>query len=306
MPEPDRVYKRATAETRMKANTATRAVVLAAGHGSRAYPLTSVCPKALLPLGEETLVSRLVRQCQGLGLDVTVVVGENDKRVAAELKSHSVFADVEIVEAGAGENLFKSLTSIGGGNYTNGLIWMGASMVLSSADAIGRLTSERSEFNAFCALYQQSTYQFRPTLVFEGGKLAGFDIGDPLPSSTRISAPTIYCVDAEFLEYATHYDEERVFQAAIDDGRRFLACEMAERAVEVRTPTEFLEAQVLVNPQGFTCDESVIEQSDLMTSFVYGSEIHRTRLTNSIVLSGCVKDEELQNTIVAGDARFRI
>ncbi|KSW10708.1 hypothetical protein CF15_07945 [Pyrodictium occultum] len=51
------------------------AVVLAAGRGERLWPLTSTRPKPLLPLpGGETLLSRLLRQLQGLVDGVVVVV----------------------------------------------------------------------------------------------------------------------------------------------------------------------------------------------------------------------------------------
>lgn len=53
-----------------------KAIILAAGKGSRLYPLTLDKPKGLLPLGESTLLDRLVDQFKKLGIqEILLVVG---------------------------------------------------------------------------------------------------------------------------------------------------------------------------------------------------------------------------------------
>ena len=53
-----------------------RAVVLAGGKGTRLAPFTSVLPKPLMPLGEEPILSLLLRQLAESGVrDVTLAVG---------------------------------------------------------------------------------------------------------------------------------------------------------------------------------------------------------------------------------------
>lgn len=53
-----------------------RAIVLAAGRGSRLGELTAERPKPLLPLGDTTLIGRQLRQMEARGIrQVTVVVG---------------------------------------------------------------------------------------------------------------------------------------------------------------------------------------------------------------------------------------
>lgn len=53
-----------------------KAVIVAAGLSSRLYPLTSELPKALLPIGSETLLGRSIRILRENGVrDIAVVVG---------------------------------------------------------------------------------------------------------------------------------------------------------------------------------------------------------------------------------------
>lgn len=64
----------------------TRAIVLAAGRGTRLGTLTDELPKALLPLGGTTLVGRQLRQMAARGVEtVTLVVGYHADAVRATL-----------------------------------------------------------------------------------------------------------------------------------------------------------------------------------------------------------------------------
>jgi choline kinase len=53
-----------------------KAIILAAGKGSRLYPVTLNKPKGLLKIGNETILDRLIRQFRDLGInDILLVVG---------------------------------------------------------------------------------------------------------------------------------------------------------------------------------------------------------------------------------------
>ncbi len=53
-----------------------KAVIVAAGLSSRLYPLTAETPKALLPIGDETLLARSIRLLREAGIShIAVVVG---------------------------------------------------------------------------------------------------------------------------------------------------------------------------------------------------------------------------------------
>lgn len=65
----------------------TRGVLLAAGEGTRCWPLTQTRPKPLLPVGDESLLGRLVRQAAQAGIDhVTVVAGASDGPIADHVR----------------------------------------------------------------------------------------------------------------------------------------------------------------------------------------------------------------------------
>jgi len=53
-----------------------KAIILAAGKGSRLYPITLTKPKGLLEIGDETILDRLIGQLNQAGVqDVLIVVG---------------------------------------------------------------------------------------------------------------------------------------------------------------------------------------------------------------------------------------
>lgn len=63
-----------------------RAVFLCAGRGTRAHDATGGVPKCLLQIGDETLISRAIRQLAELGItDVHVIVGHASAQIASEV-----------------------------------------------------------------------------------------------------------------------------------------------------------------------------------------------------------------------------
>ena len=59
-----------------------KALILAAGDGARLHPITQHLPKAMLPIGSETVISRLLRQLADGGVaQVCVVVGYQEDRL---------------------------------------------------------------------------------------------------------------------------------------------------------------------------------------------------------------------------------
>ena len=62
-----------------------KAIILAAGKGSRLYPITLDKPKGLLEIGSETILDRLIRQFRAVGIDdIFLVVGYQKEK----LKEH--------------------------------------------------------------------------------------------------------------------------------------------------------------------------------------------------------------------------
>jgi NDP-sugar pyrophosphorylase family protein len=77
-------------------STGPRAVVLAAGQGSRLMPLTAECPKSMLAVAGEPLLLRTLRQLKGAGFEsLSVVVGYRGDAIARALAPR--FGDTRVV-----------------------------------------------------------------------------------------------------------------------------------------------------------------------------------------------------------------
>jgi 2-aminoethylphosphonate-pyruvate transaminase len=76
-----------------------KAVILAAGDGERLAPITQTLPKALLPIGSESILSRQIRQLASLGVtDVTVVIGYEGQAIREHLAASDLPCSVHLVE----------------------------------------------------------------------------------------------------------------------------------------------------------------------------------------------------------------
>jgi len=76
-----------------------KAVILAAGPGERLAPVTKTLPKTLLPIGSETILSRLIRQLAVQGVtDVVVVIGYEGEAVREHVAASNLPCNVHFVE----------------------------------------------------------------------------------------------------------------------------------------------------------------------------------------------------------------
>ena len=71
-----------------------RAIILAAGAGTRLNPLTNGCPKCLLPAGQRLLVDRQIEALRGVGVeDIVLVVGYEGDQIRAHCDSSVRYVD---------------------------------------------------------------------------------------------------------------------------------------------------------------------------------------------------------------------
>lgn len=69
-----------------------RAIILAAGFGSRMYPLAQDVPKCLLPIENETILGRQIRLLKECGIqDIIVVIGHLGNKIYKEFERQVVF-----------------------------------------------------------------------------------------------------------------------------------------------------------------------------------------------------------------------
>jgi choline kinase len=66
-----------------------KAIILAAGVGSRIKPLTDNCPKSLLKVGRETILNRMITNIQKNGIhEVVFVLGYLEEQIKNYVKTH--------------------------------------------------------------------------------------------------------------------------------------------------------------------------------------------------------------------------
>lgn len=75
-----------------------KAIILAAGIGSRIRPLTDNCPKSLLKIGGNTILETMISHIQDCGIDeVIVVLGYLQKQIKAHVKTNFPNLNVHFV-----------------------------------------------------------------------------------------------------------------------------------------------------------------------------------------------------------------
>lgn len=88
---PDRTWNRA-ATRRVKLGLDMKGVILAAGKGTRLYPVTKAIAKPLLPIANRMTIEYAFDQLKACGIqDVAVVVGENEEAMRVALGDGSGF-----------------------------------------------------------------------------------------------------------------------------------------------------------------------------------------------------------------------
>ncbi|KAB1198202.1 MULTISPECIES: sugar phosphate nucleotidyltransferase [Haloferax] len=97
-----------------------KAIVLAAGEGTRLHPLTKARPKGMLPIGDKPLLAHIINSIEAAGIDeVVLVVGHKRERVQSHFQNGDDWGvDIEYVvqenPRGTGDALLEAEHNIGG------------------------------------------------------------------------------------------------------------------------------------------------------------------------------------------------
>lgn len=84
-----------------------RALILAAGRGTRLYPLTINKPKSLLKIGSRTVLGRLVDQFKNMMIsEITIVVGFKKEMIIEEFKNDASINIISYEDFKKTNNLF--------------------------------------------------------------------------------------------------------------------------------------------------------------------------------------------------------
>ena len=84
-------------QVKAKKNT-LKAIILAAGVGSRIRPLTDNCPKSLLKVGDYTILQMMVSHLKASGInDIVIVLGYLQQQIKDYIATHFPDVNVEFV-----------------------------------------------------------------------------------------------------------------------------------------------------------------------------------------------------------------
>jgi len=245
MPTPPRI----TFRDKMKA------VVLAAGRGTRMRPLTDTRPKPLLPVGEKTLVEGVMESCAPHVDGFVVVVGYMSEEVRDVVGEEFEGKKVEYVaqdeRAGTADAVAEAAKMVGKRFLvTNG------DLVFSS-DTVGRLVEEEGNAVSVKSVEEPSEYGVVETKEGDGegdGDTEAVGIVEkPDEPPTDLANAGVYAFDRDALDYVrgTSRSErgEKEITSSIaemmEDGYRFGVVEH-DYWLDVGYPWDLLKANELV------------------------------------------------------------
>jgi len=104
-----------------------KAVIPAAGRGTRLYPLTKEVPKEMLPIGERPMISYSLEEAASAGIEEVFLIVNRNKTLLIEyvegIKLMNDFKNMEIIlleqpfPRGSGEAVFRAKEGVGDGPF---------------------------------------------------------------------------------------------------------------------------------------------------------------------------------------------
>ena len=230
-----------------------KAVVLAAGRGTRMRPLTDTRPKPLLPVGGTTLVETVMESCAPHVDGFVVVVGYMSEKVRDVIGEEFDGKKVEYVEqeerAGTADAIARVANKVG-----KRFVVVNGDIIFSS-DVVGRLVEEEGNAVSVKRVDEPSEYGVVETETDEEGELKAVGIVEkPDEPPTDLANAGVYVFDRDVLDYAVGTSESERGEMEItstiaemmDDGYRFGVVEHEDYWLDVGYPWDILEATDIV------------------------------------------------------------
>ncbi|MFP4188679.1 MAG: bifunctional sugar-1-phosphate nucleotidylyltransferase/acetyltransferase [Halobacteriales archaeon] len=225
-----------------------KAVVLAAGRGTRMRPLTDTRPKPLLPVGATTLVENVMDACAPYVDGFVLVVGYMSDEVRERLGDEHAGVSVEYVEqddrAGTADAVLRAENRVG-----PRFVVVNGDAVFSSS-VVGRLVE--ADGNALSVKEVDEPSDYGVVEVDDG--TATRIVEKPDKPRSSLANAGVYVFDRDALDYMRTTDEsergEREITAAIEemlqDGYEYAVVEHDEEWLDAGYPWDLLEANRVV------------------------------------------------------------
>jgi choline kinase len=176
----------------VRVESVMKALIIAAGRGSRLGAHTEELPKTLLPFGQGTILSQILHNFSTIGIgDFVIVVGYQAARITAYLAEHSSFGlRVSVVEnqdwqRGNGVSVLRARDHVGSGAFllsmSDHLVSPPALATLRSAPSSNNLLLVDPRLDVMVDLEDATKVQMQEARITRIGKdlerYDGFDCG---------------------------------------------------------------------------------------------------------------------------------
>ena len=300
------------------------AVVLAGGYATRLWPVTKNRPKMFLPVGETTVIDRVLADLESDDRIEDVYVSTNE-RFADDFETHLRESDVEkpqlsIEETTAEDEKFgvigalaqlvererledTDLLVVAGDN----LISFGIGEFIDAFEDHGATTIAAYDVGS---LEKATEYG---VVELDGDRVVGFQEKPADPTSTLVSI-ACYAFPAEdirFEEYLTagnNPDEPGWFVQWLVDNDEVCAYSFEEAWFDIGTPESYLEAVAWeLDGESRVADSATIDNTEIGANVHVGegAEIVDSTLERSVVFpETTIRDCELRDSIIDRDTHL--
>ena len=301
------------------------AVVLAGGYATRLWPVTRNRPKMLLPVGERTVIDRILGELESDDRIEDVYVSTNE-RFADDFQRHVEHSEFEKPQLSVEETIdedeklgvigaLAQLVDREGLDSSDLLVVAGDNLI--SFDLSTFLDHFEEKGTATLAAYDVGSRQRASSyglVDLDGEEVVDFQEKPDDPPSTLVSIAcyTFPANDVRFAEYldsGNNPDEPGWFIQWLQDRRPIHAFTFEEAWFDIGTPESYLDAvSWALDGQSVVAADATVENSEIGDNVhvMSGATVVDSSLDRSIVFPGAtVERGHLRDSIVDREATVR-
>ena len=293
------------------------AVVLAGGYATRLWPITRHRPKMMLPVGETTVIDRVLSELESDERVENVYISTNE-RFAADFEEFLTDRDYEkprlSIEDTTGEDekfgVVGALAQLVDREGIDDDLFVIAGDNLISFDVSEFIDAYEDNGATTLAAYDVGSLERAKSyglVTLDGDEVVDFQEKPDDPASTLVSiACYVFPADQvrfeEYLEDGNNPDEPGWFIQWLVDNDAVYAYTFDDAWFDIGTPESYLEAVAhYLDGENLVADDATVENSELNGNVhvLDGATVTDSSLRNSIVFDGAtVRDCDVRDSIV--------